>query len=109
MINSLIEPGRTFKTEAVCEYLLLTQELFDEWKPMLGDPDNPGTTWVEEFGPVVDASDCLCLIANSPLPAAEAFTRWLCHDVLPSVVQTGMYAIDRTQFDDFLGGLPVFK
>lgn len=40
----------------------------------------------------------LCrLVANSKLPAAERFERWIFEEVLPSIIRTGTYSIPQAQ------------
>lgn len=44
---------------------------------------------------VIPESDVYALIFRSALPAADAFRRWVCEEVLPSIRKTGQYSAQQ--------------
>jgi prophage antirepressor-like protein len=44
---------------------------------------------------LITESGLYCLIFKSQLPTAKAFTRWVTHDVLPSIRRNGKYQMDH--------------
>ena len=53
-----------------------------------GTPGNPNMTIINEAG-------LYALVLSSRKPEAKAFKRWITHEVLPSIRQHGMYAMDE--------------
>lgn len=54
-----------------------------------GTPGNPNMTIVSESG-------LYALVLSSRKPEAKAFKRWITHEVIPSIRQTGMYMTRET-------------
>lgn len=74
------------------------------------DDDEKGLSNVETLGgeqamAVVSEPGLYELIIKSRKPEAKAFKRWITHDVLPAIRQTGGYAVERSLPRDFAGAL----
>ena len=66
------------------------------------DPDEKGTNTIRTLGgpqemTVINEAGTYRLIFTSREDAAERFKRWLAHDVLPSIRQTGQYQTPATK------------
>ena len=51
-------------------------------------------------GWLINESGLYSLVLSSKLPEANAFLRWVTHDVLPALRKTGEYKLKRNQVDD---------
>jgi hypothetical protein len=46
---------------------------------------------------VIGQPDVLRLIIKNKLPSADRFERWVCEDVLPTILKTGSYSLPAAQ------------
>ncbi len=51
---------------------------------------------------VINESGLYCLILSSKLPSAKKFKRWITHEVLPAIRQTGSYTLPDVQEPSYI-------
>lgn len=76
------------------------------------DDDEKGTSTVgtpggEQTMNVVSEAGVYRLVFTSRKPEAEAFKRWLAHEVLPALRKTGSYRMPEGDMSDFVAGRPM--
>lgn len=82
----------------VCESI----EIVDVWHAIKSlDDDEKGTAQIRTLGgdqqmAIVNEPGLYHLLGKSNKPKAKAFWRWVRHEVLPSIRQTGSYSVDQT-------------
>ena len=55
----------------------------------------------EQEATFISEGDVIRLILRSTLPSAEKFERWVCDEIVPSVLHTGAYALKGCVLPDF--------